>query len=64
MKKARQKFFMIRHVAEIPNLCCEQARPSRSALGNRTPAPAVSHLEAEKSDGGVVNGAPPRFVIF
>jgi hypothetical protein len=54
----------MRLVGEIPNICCEKARPARSALGNRTPAPAVSHLEAEKSDGGVVNGAPPMFVIF
>jgi hypothetical protein len=62
MKEAGPKNFVMSLVAEIPNLCCEQARLAVST-GNRTPAPAVSHLEAEKTRAALSNPSL-RFVIF
>src|SRR3984885_12107468 len=51
MKKARQKFFVMRNAAEIPNLCCEQARPPAAHLGTEPRRRRFLILRRKKTTG-------------
>ena len=62
MKEAGPKNFVMSLVAEIPNLCCEQARPN-VAHGEPNPGAGGFHLEAEKTRAALSNRSL-RFVIF